>query len=90
MNRLITLDLQDWKRLVFGNGSGGREKPVGKPFEEPYFLFDLEKDPFEEENPIGRYPNVAEPMTESLKILMNSGEEQIYLTYRLFICIYYK
>ncbi len=55
MNRLITLDLQDWKRLVFGNGSGGREKPVGKPFEKPIFLFDLERDPSEKENLIDSY-----------------------------------
>jgi arylsulfatase A len=35
-----------WK-LVAGNGSGGREAPRGKPFAEPWMLFDLETDPNE-------------------------------------------
>ena len=38
-----------WK-LVAGNGSGGREKPSGKPFAEPWMLFDLEQDPAETTN----------------------------------------
>lgn len=32
-----------WK-LVLGNGSGGRERPSGKPFERPYQLFHLGDD----------------------------------------------
>ena len=32
-----------WK-LVLGNGSGGRERPSGKPFRQPYQMFDLAKD----------------------------------------------
>jgi len=64
-----------WK-MVFGTGSGGREKPAGKPFEEPYFLFDLEKDPFEKENIIGQYPAVAERMTEMLRTLMDNGRSR--------------
>ena len=64
-----------WK-MVFGSGSGGREKPVGKPFEEPYFLFDLESDPSEKENVIDSYPEVARHMTEKLKILMDSGRSR--------------
>ncbi|MFP6899333.1 MAG: sulfatase/phosphatase domain-containing protein, partial [Opitutales bacterium] len=32
-----------WK-LVLGNGSGGRQAPKGKPFQQPYHLFDLETD----------------------------------------------
>ena len=35
-----------WK-LIAGNGSGGREEPKGKPFGEPWMLFDLEADPGE-------------------------------------------
>ena len=33
--------------MIFGNGSGGREQPRGKAFDEPYMLFDLEADPEE-------------------------------------------
>jgi len=39
----------DWK-LVLGNGSGGREKPRGKPFERPYFLANLAEGPAEATN----------------------------------------
>ena len=35
-----------WK-MIFGNGSGGRQQPRGKAFEEPYQLFDLVADPEE-------------------------------------------
>ena len=59
--------------MVFGSGSGGREKPAGKPFEEPYFLFDLERDPSEKENLIDRYPEVAKQLTDKLNTIMSSG-----------------
>jgi arylsulfatase A-like enzyme len=35
-----------WK-LVAGNGSGGRQQPKGKPFAEPFQLFDMAADPGE-------------------------------------------
>jgi arylsulfatase A-like enzyme len=41
-----------WK-LVAGNGSGGREKPRGKPFAEPWSLFDLDSDPGETKDVAG-------------------------------------
>ena len=44
-----------WK-LVAGNGSGGREKPRGKPFERPYHLFDITKDISERTNVIDKNP----------------------------------
>jgi len=54
-----------WK-LVAGNGSGGREKPRGKPFERPYQLFDLSIDPGEQNNLITNYPEVAKEMEATL------------------------
>ena len=33
----------NWK-MIFGNGSGARTKPVGNPFQKPYQLYDLEND----------------------------------------------
>jgi len=55
-----------WK-LVLGNGSGGREKPKGKPFGEPYSLLDLQKDPSETTNVIDQFPQVAERLTVEFK-----------------------
>lgn len=48
----------NWK-LVLGNGSGGRQAPKGKPFEKPYFLFDLASDPGETTNVIDDHPEIA-------------------------------
>jgi arylsulfatase A len=63
-----TFALRDgpWK-MVFGNGSGGRQNPVGEPFKEPYSLFNLETDPTETTNVIDEYPDIAKEMTEKLK-----------------------
>ena len=47
-----------WK-LVLGNGSGGREKPRGTPFEKSYQLFDLSGDLSEQKNIIDEHPQVA-------------------------------
>lgn len=48
----------DWK-LVLGNGSGGREQPKGKPFQEPYQLYNLQEDPGETNDVISEYPKIA-------------------------------
>ncbi len=64
-----------WK-MVFGSGSGGREKPPGKPFEKPYFLFDLEKDPSESVNLIERHPDITELLTAKLERIMTSGRSR--------------
>ena len=32
-----------WK-MIFGNGSGGRQQPLGEPFAKPYMLFNMEND----------------------------------------------
>ncbi len=64
-----------WK-MVFGSGSGGREKPVGKPFEKPYSLFDLENDPSERENVIERNPQIAERLTKKLNSIREKGRSR--------------
>lgn len=58
-----------WK-MVFANGSGGREKPRGKPFEKPYMLFDIEADPGETTNLIDKYPETAIKLQAELKQIM--------------------
>jgi arylsulfatase A-like enzyme len=73
-----TFSLRDGKwKMVFGSGSGGREKPVGKPFEQPYFLFDLESDPSETLNVIDKHPEIAQRLTEKLQTIMHSGRSRL-------------
>jgi arylsulfatase A-like enzyme len=50
-----------WK-MIFGNGSGARTKPVGTPFQEPYQLYDLETDITESNNLIEKESAVAESL----------------------------
>lgn len=64
-----------WK-MVFGSGSGGREIPLGKPFERPYFLFDLEKDPSERVNLIDQFPQIAESLTRKLDLIREKGRSR--------------
>ncbi len=54
-----------WK-LVAGNGSGGREKPSGTPFGQPWMLFDLEKDPGETTDVAAANPKVFAAMKAQL------------------------
>jgi hypothetical protein len=74
-NGMFSLRDGKWK-MVFGNGSGGREKPVGKAFEKPYFLFDLENDPSETTNLIDKYPDIAKRLEEQLEAIMNKGRSR--------------
>jgi arylsulfatase A-like enzyme len=64
-----------WK-MVFGSGSGGRQKPVGKPFQEPYSLFDLEADPSETRDVIAMYPEVANDLWEKLEAIRKAGRSR--------------
>ncbi len=54
-----------WK-LVAGNGSGGRQGPRGKPFQKPYHLYNLDKDPGETTNLIESRPEIAAQLEEEL------------------------
>jgi arylsulfatase A-like enzyme len=74
-NGMFSLREGKWK-MVFGNGSGGRQQPRGKPFQKPYFLFDLEKDPSETTNVIEANPQLAERLTEKLETIMDSGRSR--------------
>ena len=69
---IFSLREGDWK-MVFGSGSGGRQKPVGRPFEEPFFLFNLKEDPREQKNVILEYPDVAKQLTIKLENIINSA-----------------
>ncbi|MCK5470552.1 MAG: sulfatase-like hydrolase/transferase, partial [Cyclobacteriaceae bacterium] len=54
-----------WK-MIFGNGSGARTKPVGTPFQKPYQLYDLENDLPESNNLIDRKIEVAAKLEAEL------------------------
>jgi arylsulfatase A-like enzyme len=62
---MFSLRQGKWK-MVFGNGSGGRQQPRGKAFEEPYQLFDLENDPTESKDLIESEPEIAAQLTAEL------------------------
>jgi arylsulfatase A len=64
-----------WK-LIAGNGSGGREKPSGKPFAKPYQLYDLEADPSETTNLIEKHPDIAEQLEKKLGQLRADGRSR--------------
>jgi arylsulfatase A-like enzyme len=60
-----------WK-LVLGNGSGGRQAPKGKPFAEPYHLFDLSQDLAEQHNVVSDNTDVRDQLvTEFERISHN-------------------
>lgn len=59
-----------WK-MIFGNGSGGRQQPLGEPFAKPYMLFNMENDPAETTNVIEQYPEIAEKLKKKLEEIRN-------------------
>lgn len=64
-NGMFAIREDKWK-MVFGNGSGGREVPIGKNWEKPYSLFNLEIDPLETTNLINEYPDIAKRLNEKM------------------------
>jgi arylsulfatase A-like enzyme len=64
-----------WK-LVLGNGSGGRQQPRGKPFEQPYALFDLSADIAEQHNVIEEHPDVARGLETRCLEIRDSGRSR--------------
>ena len=74
-NGVFALRDGKWK-LVFGNGSGGREQPLGQPFERPYSLFDMTEDISEQRNLIQDHPEVAARMEQILEEIRASGRSR--------------
>ena len=64
-----------WK-LVLGNGSGGREKPAGTPFEKPYQLFDLSADIGEREDVIAQNADVAQRLEATVADFRSRGRSR--------------
>lgn len=64
-----------WK-LIAGDGSGGRERPRGKPFAEPFQLYDLSVDLDESDDVIAAHPDVAARLVERLTEIRESGRSR--------------
>lgn len=74
-NGMFAMRRGEWK-LVFGNGSGGRQQPKGKPFGKPYQLFDLAADLGEAHDLAARHPEIVAAMTDELEQLRASGRSR--------------
>lgn len=72
---MFAIRIGPWK-LVAGNGSGGRQKPAGKAFEEPFQLFNLVQDLGETTDLIEQEPERARAMAERLERLREAGESR--------------
>ena len=64
-----------WK-LVAGNGSGGRQRPKGTPFGEPYQLFDLVEDLGEERDVAADHPEVVAALKAELEAIRSAGRSR--------------
>ena len=64
-----------WK-LIAGNGSGGREAPKGKPFAEPFMLFDLSSDLAEQQNQAAAQPDVVKRLIARLEQIREAGRSR--------------
>ena len=73
-NGMFAIRHGKWK-LIAGNGSGGRERPRGQPFAEPYQLYNLEDDIAETHNVIERHPDIAERLRGELESIRNLPNE---------------
>jgi arylsulfatase A-like enzyme len=78
VNGTFSIRYGKWK-LIFSDGSGGRQKPVGRPFQEPYQLFDMVADPSETKNVLEQYPEVVKILTGYLDLIRTSGTSHVDL-----------
>ena len=62
---MFAIRKDNWK-MIFGNGSGARTKPIGEPFQEPFQLYDLETDLEESNNLIDKEKEIAEKLQSKL------------------------
>jgi arylsulfatase A-like enzyme len=61
-------------KLIFGDGSGGRQKPRGQAFKKPYQLYNLEEDLGEAKNMLDENPNTVHK-ADLVEIMTNKFEE---------------
>lgn len=63
-------------KLIAGSGSGGRGQPKSQPFDTPYQLYDLQKDPSETTNLIDKQPEIAAKLEAKLTEIRESGRSR--------------
>ncbi len=63
----------NWK-LILGDGSGGRQAPKGKPFQQPYQLYDLASDLGEQNNLIQSRSEIADRLLEQFESLAHGDQ----------------
>ena len=71
VNGTFSLRSKQWK-MIFSDGSGGRQKPISTSFQKPYQLYDMEKDPSETSNVIESNIEIADRLQSHLEQIMNS------------------
>ena len=76
-----------WK-LVAGNGSGGREDPIGQPFERPYQLFDIASDPSEQSNVYDQHPAVAQRLERELERIRSWDRSRMTTAMAALVALY--
>ena len=76
-----------WK-LVAGNGSGGREDPIGQPFERPYQLFDIASDPSEQSNVYDQHPAVAQRLERELERIRSGDRSRMTTDMAALVALY--
>jgi arylsulfatase A-like enzyme len=64
-----------WK-LIASSGSGGRERPRGKPFDGSFQLYNLSDDAAEENNRAEELPAKAKELAVELRRLIKSGRSR--------------
>jgi arylsulfatase A-like enzyme len=73
-NGTFALRHKEWK-LILGSGSGGREAPVGRPFEEPYKLFNLSRDLGEHHDVAAHHPELAKQLTARFEAIRTTASK---------------
>ncbi len=71
-NGTLAIRKGDWK-LVLSSGSGGREKPVGEPWSEPYQLFNIKNNPQESHNMAASNPEIVRELTKEIQRYIDHG-----------------
>jgi len=64
-----------WK-LILSTGSGGREKPTGRPDSKPFRLYDMSTDPRETTDLATTHPQVVHRLTAALKTIQTAGRSR--------------
>ena len=74
-NGTFALRQGKWK-LILGQGSGGRGTPRSQPRTTPFQLYDMHKDPEEQNNLASQYPDEVTRLTQIMDKTMRSGRSR--------------